>query len=267
MLSGNTLEFYEYEKPIFYNFTISRREESNHNEQKKDKDDNQESSRDRSRQRSKKMIKRLVYSNFGMWHNAINKPYVSKSLTLTFRDNILTPKEGNPRFTLFVKRLNYILFKSKKSIIQYLVVIEFQPESGRVHYHALLFNLPYIKRIIDVFNQTWDQGYLWIKKTGNERKTANYITKYITKENDDRLIGEKSYFRSRGLKHPIVCLNENFLLQVRNVFTSLTPLYKNSFENEYTGKTNYFMYNIQDNHSLKNLILNKSNESLLYSNQ
>ncbi len=249
-LSGNFLELYEFENPIYYDFPAERKRSIVPNENGKEKED----SRKRSRGRSRKMVKRLVYSNFNQWLDESQNPYYSKFLTLTFREKILEVWEGNKEFTLFIKRLNYFIFQSKKSVIQYLAVIEFQPTSKRVHYHVVLFNLPYIPRYIDVFNKAWNRGFLVIKVIKNERHAANYITKYMTKEDDDRLRGEKSYFCSRDLKRPVFMKNEDTILQLIDKINPHIPIFQKTFENEHTGKTNYSCYDIAKDENLRELI-------------
>lgn len=250
VLSGNMLELYEFEDAILYGFSATKGKILRDREE-----DNGEDSRKRARYRSRAMVKRLVNCNFGMWIDAFGKPYLSKFLTLTFRDNIQEVKEGNKQFTLFIKRLNYIAFESKKSVVQYLSVIEFQPKSGRVHYHVALFNLPFIPQYIDVFNQAWDRGFLWIERIKNERYAANYITKYMTKEHDDRLRGEKSYFCSRGLKKPLIVRSEERVLEIKNSLATERAIFTKTFKSEQTGETKYFCYDIKNNAALKDLIM------------
>ena len=169
---------------------------------------------------------------------------------------VVNPKDANKKFTLFLKRLNYTIFATKKSIIKYLAVVEFQ-KRGAVHYHVLLFNLPYIPKYIDLFNETWGQGYLWIEKIDNERYAANYITKYMTKEDNNRLWGEKSYFCSRNLFRPVVVRESTLCERVKWLLRSFNPTYQNSFYNEHTGHTKYFCYDIKNNPNLKDLILSQ----------
>jgi hypothetical protein len=250
VLSGNMLEVYEYEKPVFYDFMEPQQRKVQATE--KTEEEKQEN-RDRSRGRSRKRITRLVHSNFGYWFDQRGSPYLSKFLTLTFGDDAYDIKEMNRRFTLFIKRLNYVLFKSKTAIVQYLAIIEIQPKSKKVHYHVVLFNLPFIPRNIDVLNETWGHGYIWIEKIDNEQHAAQYITKYMTKEDDERLRGEKSYFCSRGLKKPVVILDEEIIYQLRPLITH-KPIYKNEFENEHNGQTRYYRFDITGQDELKNFI-------------
>lgn len=251
ILSGNLLEVYDFQFPLYYNFSAlppkARRQIT---------DAEIAENRRRSRGRSRETVRRLVRNNFGAWKDERDKPYYSKFLTLTFRKNIQTVKEANPHFTLFIKRLNYELFKTKKSVIQYVAVIEFQPISGRVHYHVVLFNLPFIDRYIDVFNRVWDQGFMLIKTIKDEAHAANYITKYMTKEDDKRLQGEKSYFCSRGLKRSAVMRKEFRTLAIKRFASRLKPCAPTrKSKNKRNGEVHHAFYDIGNNPEVKKYIL------------
>lgn len=251
VLSGDFLEVYDYQFPMGYDFTSPKEGLPVNPSQKSDEEI--EDNRDRSRSRAKKRIKRLVYANFGNWIDPWGRPYISKFLTLTFRDKAFDIKEANKRFTLFIKRLNYAIFKTKFSIIQYIAIIEIQPESKKIHYHVVLFNLPFIDRYYDLFADVWRNGYIFIEKIKESRRVAHYITKYITKEDDERLRGEKSFFCSRGLKKPIVLNNHEMAQQALNLIHQ-KPEFQIQFENEHTGKTLYRAFNISNQEELKKLI-------------
>jgi hypothetical protein len=215
---------------------------------------NPEENRKRSKNRARKIIKRLVDANFGMWADKNRKSYYSKFLTLTFADEIVDPLEGNKKFTLFIKRLNWLLFKTKKSVIKYLAVIEFMPKSKKVHYHVLLFNLPYIERIIDKFNEAWGHGYLLIK-AAPDKNVGRYFTKYITKSDDEKLRKKKSFFCSRNLIKPIIIRDELFIARFLWNIPKNIEKYSFIFDNEHTGKTEWTGFNILNYPKIKELIL------------
>ena len=151
IISGNTLEVYSYEKPIFYDFSNESQPAS--------ASPDIEGNRKRSRHRARKMVQRLVDANFGFHIDPFGRPYISKFLTLTFKKNIKTPKEANAYFTRFMKKLNYQVFKSKKSVIKYLAVVEFQ-KRGAVHYHVVFFNLPFLDNFYYFFKKLWGRDII-----------------------------------------------------------------------------------------------------------
>ncbi len=94
---------------------------------------------------------------------------------------------------------------SSKDLI-YVCVVEFMP-SGRVHYH-FLSNTKFIsnytpKKGKSVFAELWDQGYVKTNQIYSVSSLGAYVSKYLYKDfADDRLIGRKAYFTSRGLIRP-----------------------------------------------------------------
>lgn len=238
ILSGNELEVYVYEKPIFFNFSSDRADNIAHDIT------NPEENRERSRHRAHKNIQRLIDANFGMWINEFGRPYISKFLTLTYAENIQDLDKTNEDFTLFMKRLNYQIFKSKRSIIKYLVVIEFQ-KRGAVHYHLVLFNLPYMDREIyfSVFEKAWGHGFVNVK-TVPDRGVGRYITKYMTKSDDVRLRDNKSYFASRKIFRPLIIRDESFIRILLRKLPTEAQQYANAYSSEHTGMTEYRSFSL-----------------------
>jgi hypothetical protein len=250
ILSGNELEIYAYEKPVFFNFSTDRKIVTARDLT------NPEENRARSVHRSRKTIQRLIDSNFGFYIDPFGRPAISKFITLTYAENIKTPEEANPDFTLFIKRLNYQLFDSKLSVIKYISKIEFQ-ERGAVHYHVIPFNLPFIdrNRYRTVFEETWGHGFVHIR-TVPDRGVGQYITKnYLTKSDDFRLRGNKSYFASRGLLRPVVIRDESFVAPFREEIPYDAQRYANAYLDEHTGITEYKSYSLLRYPDLRNRIL------------
>jgi hypothetical protein len=209
------------------------------------------------------MVQRLVDANFGFHFDQFGRAFISKFLTLTFRDDIRTPEQANPYFTLFMKRLNYRLFGSKISLIKYLVIIEFMPISKRLHYHAILFNLPYIDNFQNVFEEVWDHGFIWIEKVPDVG-IGHYISKYMTKADDERLRERKSYFCSRGLIMPLLIRDENVLWKVMRILPDDARKYANAYETEHTGLTQYRRYSLHDYPDILKSILANIKESVTF---
>lgn len=119
------------------------------------------------------------------------------------------PKEANGIFTKFIQRFNYALFRIKKSILKYVVAIEFQ-KRGAVHYHAVFFNVPYTKNLKVLVPEIWQEGFVKVESIKKHiHDVGYYLTKYMTKEQlDKRLVGKKCYFSSRNLRRPVLVKEE-----------------------------------------------------------
>jgi len=227
IVSGNIVEVYEYEKLI----SIGECKNKNGRNGNEEVCERENEYRGIVLNRARKDVRRLINANIGAWGE---KP---KFVTLTFGKHVTEPKIANYEFKKFRQRLEYKLDLKLK----YVTVIEFM-KNGRVHYHVVFFNLPYIEN--EKLAEIWGHGFIKINAIEEVDNVGAYVTKYMTKDNDDeRLKGEKSYFSSRGLKKPEEKkVNEK---EIEDLAVSLSPYkaYEVTFENYYLGKVMYTQYN------------------------
>lgn len=146
--------------------------------------------------RSKLECQRLAKTNFSEWETFI---------TLTFSNNVTDIKEANKQFRYFIDKVQRV-----KKDFKYLCVPEFQ-KRGAVHYHVLTnININDKKLIItQEDNQKfkhikyWNCGFTSVEVIkGDAKKIIGYISKYMTKDIDNRLFNRHRYFYSRNLKTP-----------------------------------------------------------------
>lgn len=247
VVSGDVIECYRYEKNQFKGF------EPNNTSGKNKHGINEDLNRVKSMSRARKEVMRSINANRDL----------DKFFTLTFAENITDLDYSNKLFKDFIKRLNYNVFKSKKSLIKYVAVIEFQ-ERGAVHYHVLA-NLPYIvqRELQDI----WGHGFVWINKIkgdadrfGSDQcdNVGAYVCKYMTKDNkDERLKGRNTYLMSRNLDRPVevyVGINEKDLLEQVYGLDVCLCVCSSAYNNEYTGTVIYNQYNLK---RIKNQLKNK----------
>ena len=137
-------------------------------------------------------IARLVDENFDK---------NTKFLTLTFKENIQDIATTNDEFKKFIKRLNYQLYKTKKSRIKYLATWEKQ-QRGAIHYHIILFSFPFVphERLMEI----WGHGLVWINKIDVDAAVnrGRYVSKYFDKDLDIKEHKKKAFFKSQNLKLP-----------------------------------------------------------------
>lgn len=244
VISGSVIERYTYEKNQFVGF------EGKNKNGKKTNGLKSEENRAVSLGRARKTVIRAINSN----------PCLNKFLTLTFEENVTDLNYSNNELKKWIKRVNYQVFKTKKSEMKYVAVIEFQ-KRGAVHYH-ILCNLPYtdVKSLAD----SWGHGFIKLNKIKGDKKrfgsdecdnVGAYVCKYMTKDNDDgRLKERKSYLMSQNLDKPqeiYVGTNEKDLLkQVYGIPDALQCVqWKESFSsmytNDYTGTVIYNQFNLK----------------------
>jgi hypothetical protein len=190
-------------------------------------------------------VRRLINANVHQWSDVKGNTYKPVFLTLTFAENIQDLSSANKEFRKFIKRLgNYVA--RDQGYIKYVAVPEFQ-QRGAVHYHLIMFNLPYtpVKRIAEI----WNQGHIWIEAIDHVDNVGAYIVKYMNKEKDDeRLIGQKCYFSCRSLHKPkeiqALSSNEEGQALIKLVETlSPSRTYTNEKESEHYGVIRYTQYN------------------------
>lgn len=226
--SGSIVELYEYEQSVVIGETnngLGRSVEAN--------EENKARHRKNTLARARRDVRRLINANVGKWGE------IPKFLTLTFAENVQDVKKANYEFKKFRQRLEYELDLKLK----YVAVVEFQ-KNGRIHYHVVFFNLPYVEA--NFLASIWGNGFIKINAISHVDNIGAYVTKYMTKDNDDeRLRGEKSYFSSRGLYKPVEkYLNEKEIAEVKEKL-SHKKVYENRFDNEYVGDILYTQYNLK----------------------
>lgn len=226
IISGDIIEVYEYSESILEGFDNSRSKGKG----RRCKADEAEQMRNRELvlQRARRDIRRLVNCNIGEF---------SKFITLTFRENITDLKVANYEWKKFKQRLETkIGYK-----LQYLVVIEFQ-KRGAIHYHCVMFNLPYVKN--KDLAAIWGNGYVKINRIDNVDNVGAYVCKYMTKTDDDRLLGQKMYFASRGLEKPVEIKEKARVETLASALPASALVYSNTFENTHNS-VSYKQYNIK----------------------
>jgi len=155
--------------------------------------------------RARKTVRELIEANSFQYLSKTNQPIPPLFTTLTYRDNITDLQSSNYEFTKFIQRLNYNVFNSKTAFLKYVSTVEFQ-KRGAIHYHSLLFNVPFVTNIYNKFRSYWGHGSVNIHAIESRQidETINYVTKYMLKKNKDpRLEDQKTYLTSKGLKRAV----------------------------------------------------------------
>jgi len=135
--------------------------------------------------RAKDNMRRLIIGNM---HTHKEKAVF---LTLTFKENITELSRANKQFRYFIKRMNGYLGYP----FRYVAVPEFQMR-GAVHYHMIVFNMPFIKGE-KIEHEIWKNGATNIKLLKKGHGAFHYITKYMNKNFfDERYRNKKRYFSS-----------------------------------------------------------------------
>jgi hypothetical protein len=239
IVSGNIVEIYEYENPVWLRAKKGGR--MTDGEKEKMKEAGIENGRDMKNRKfgtrkARNMLRRLALSNFDER---------SKFLTLTFADgsikDITNIDLTNKEFKKFVQRL-----RRRFGDFKYIAVIEFQDKNGRgaVHYH-MMSDLPYIKK--DELRELWGQGFVRINDIRHVDNVGAYMVKYMLKDiNDERLLGKKSYLTSKNLIRPI----ELHSYEAYEIIQSMKDkqkkeTYADTYESEYCGQIIYKEYNMK----------------------
>lgn len=219
----------------------------------------------RNVQRAKFKLQRLVKAN-----EEVFKTFI----TLTFEENEKDIKKANKKFNYWVSNIR----KLKKDF-KYVCVPEYQ-KRGAVHYH-LMTNIEItdnkiilsqekrvkktkkLKRLYDV--RYWNQGYSSVFDLKDIDNTTAYITKYMTKDVDNRLFGSRKYHFSRNLIQPkeyYIDLGEIKQFEyLKNLTTNCEVKFNNIYKNKYNFEdVIFFEYknlctSLHNNYYMKLLII------------
>lgn len=206
IVSGNTLELYEYEKNIHAYQRIRTRSKNDVSDKVLDVSgadsfsERQLGKRRDNARRSQSAFARLVRANL----DGVVSPVL---FTFTYKENQTDLKQGYRDFRSYVQALRYRYGKAFK----YIVVPEFQ-ERGAVHFHAFFWSLPselvFRERTARTFAQLWGLGFVDVYQTDGNEKLSTYLAKYMTKAYlDPRLKSQKAYVASRNCLRPRILSN------------------------------------------------------------
>ncbi len=189
--------------------------------------------------RSKLECQRLAKSNIKDWETFI---------TLTFAENVTDVSFANKKFRYFIDKVRRV-----KKDFKYLCIPEFQ-KRGAVHYHMLcninIYNdsLLYVQEDNKKFKHIkyWNDGFSSIEvMTGDPKKVVGYISKYMTKDIDNRLFGKHRYFYSQNLitpKESYINLDNSIDSDFYNKkIQDLELIYQNQYINPYDNNKVAFL--------------------------
>jgi len=213
IVSGNTIEIYEYENNLALFARPKRKNERRAPDKVLSADGKnilqQEfvGKRRDSARRARLDFRRLVASNL----SGTERPLL---FTLTYAQNETDLRKGYSDFTSFIQALRYRFGKGFK----YIVVPEFQ-KRGAVHFHALFWGLPEAlvlsERQDRFFADLWANGFIYIKETDGNERLSHYLAKYMSKAySDPRLKNSKAYVASRNIIRPKIMKGVNPLWPV-----------------------------------------------------
>lgn len=180
---------------------------------------------DRNIIRTKLNCQRLAKANSRDWKSFI---------TLTYAENMQDILKAK-------KDLEYLVtnVKKYKKDFKYIAIPEFQ-KRGSIHFH-LLTNLSKEDNIIYIQKRNnknyyhikyWKKGFTKVDFICNDiKKIISYISKYMTKECDNRLFNIKRYTSSQNLIKPIdefidTSINSNYL---NKILKDKKVIYTNSY--------------------------------------
>ncbi len=240
VISGSIAEFYLYRLPIAYGYEkpkIQRNLPYEKSEQEK------QDSKKRSLLQTKRALRNILQSNAWQHFDNKGKPYLPLFITFTFKENVKELTQAHRQFKLFIQRFNF-RFYGRSTAIRYLAVPEFQ-KRGAVHYHVIFFNLPFIKNIYDQINNLWGNGFTLVESIKNLSHMVNYVAKYLTADGlDERLIGRKRYFASRGLVKPLEIRDEEIISNLLKQLPKETIKYQKYYSSDDGQETEYINYDI-----------------------
>ena len=198
------------------------------------RDNNNKSIEQKNIIRSKLECQRLAKCNISDWKTFI---------TLTFAENVVEIKEANKQFRYFIDKIKRVFNEFK-----YIAIPEFQ-KRGAVHYHLLTNidinnnKLVYAQEDNERFKHIkyWNNGFTKVDSLNdNIKKIIGYISKYMTKDIDNRLFNCHRYYYSRNLNKPITSYlnlnNKKHLSYYMKLLDNKEIIYKNEYINPHNNE-------------------------------
>jgi hypothetical protein len=199
---GQTKKYLFFDKSIKYDFKVDKPRRKQTSVKRLNPDECLRKTRKRLRER-------MTCNAWEYINPKTHKPFLPQFITFTFGTEVKDFKVAHPIFRNFVKRLNHLL----KTKLHYISIPEYQPVSGRVHYHVIFFDLPFIDDIHPVLTKCWANGFIFGKKIKNLTHLIRYISKYIQKDfSDQSEKNKKRYLCSHGLKKTKITMDEQVAL-------------------------------------------------------
>lgn len=199
--------------------------------------------------RTKLQCQRIAKANMESW-----KTFV----TLTFEDNIKDIQVANKKFQNFVR-----MIKKHYDNFLYLCVPEFQ-KRGAIHYHLFTNididnkDLMYVQKDNPKFRHIkyWNCGFNSVETIHDEPiKVVGYISKYMTKDIDNRLFGFRRFFYSQNCITPKVCfidsLDKKEIDFLQQKIQDKELIYQNEYFNTYDDSKVTFLEFSPSNNSLQ----------------
>ncbi|MBI2627601.1 hypothetical protein HYW72_01590 [Candidatus Nomurabacteria bacterium] len=194
---------------------------------------------------SKTNFRRLVSANLSN-----NIPlFISLTHGTDMKDIVI----GWKNYRKFIQRMRYKFGENFK----YIAVPEFQPKSGRVHFHVLFWRLPLGINAKDerknrVIAKIWGHGFADVKDTDGHEKLAGYLAKYMAKAfTDKRLKNQKAYASSKNAKRPIVTRDAIVLKELmENVGENDLPVFDKPYEVKWLGKCRHRLFKITNHNNM-----------------
>lgn len=205
---------------------------------------------DRNIIRSKLTCQRIAKANIDKWETFI---------TLTFEENMKDIESVNKMFNNFTKQI-----RRHKKDFAYIAIPEFQ-KRGAVHYH-LLSNISMLDQDL-IYSQKdapnfkhvkyWRHGFTSVEiMKGDIKKLIGYISKYMTKNIDNRLFNKKRFFYSQNLSMPIESYVDTRNKKEEEFYKKRIQdkelIYQNEYVNPYDGSSVIFLEFTSSN---KNIVL------------
>ena len=178
----------------------------------------------------------LLCCNAGFWFDSCGRAFKPVFYTINFH-KILPLDYCHREFKLFIKKLNYHF----KLDLKYLAVVEYQ-KRGAVHYHMVLFNMPYIS--FKELDKYWcHNGTCTIKLLRDTVGMADYITKELSKTfKYNELDNRKKYFCSKNLLKPVIEYSENKIKVELNSMGEHKIFKNKNYNTKFLGEVSQVQY-------------------------
>jgi len=190
---------------------------------------------------NRRAVRRLIDAVNCNYHALQKKTDTRASAFLTLTSTL--HPQALPRLDVRLKQFLRALSDKIGYRAKYAAVVELQPKSGYLHYHLVLFDVPFIpqKEIQDLWGFIVD-----IRSIPRNENVGLYMAKYLTKDNGWRLPFKKRYRLSRGLRSPLVSNIEEVVNSVLSLLPRGIRYFRRQYYSHYMGTIHEYEYDLNN---------------------
>jgi hypothetical protein len=242
ILTGRIMTITHYERP-FRVFEKVQKKVVSVNDRLTD-----EELRIKAQRRARKNLIMSINSNAWAYEKRTGIYYPPVFMTLTTKEPVQEYENTLQRVSKYFKRLSYRIGDR----VLYSGVAELFKKTKYLHFHILMYNLPYIKQ--RQLQEEWG-NIIDVRRMNTVVNAGRYMAKYFTKSTEIHQKGRKHFFQAQDLIKPSKTSNPSLVGEIESMVNGVKP-FAYQYETKYMGMTKVYEYDVGLESRLRYELLN-----------